>query len=152
MILPIICPKIKSASTPESGHYETKLVSCSAMPEPRRHQFPQKLRIRKRGEFKRLQAGTRKLHSAHLLVIMNPSLGANSRIGITVTTRVDKRATQRNRIKRIVRETFRLLHHQVAGTFDIVVIARQNATDCSSASLREELVELLRKNRYLSDG
>lgn len=109
------------------------------------HRFPPALRIRKRAEFKRLQSGSRKLHSTHLLVILSPGLEPKSRIGITVTTRVDKRATQRNRIKRIVRETFRHLHEQLGGTFDIVVIARQNATGCSSEELRRELTELFRK-------
>lgn len=80
---------------------------------------------------------------------MNPSSSTCSRIGITVTTRVDKRSTERNRIKRIVREAFRHFHQSLSGIFDIVVIARQNAPDCSSGELREELTELLRKNRYL---
>lgn len=121
------------------------------MSESPNNHFPQKLRIRKRAEFKRLQAGSRKLNSRHLLAIINPSSGPNSRIGITVTTRIDKRATQRNRIKRIIRETFRHLHHQLSGTFDIVVIARQNASDCSAAELRQELTELFRKNRILAE-
>lgn len=119
--------------------------SMQAMCPQSSHRFPPSLRIRKRAEFKRLQAGSRKLHSTHLLVIINPAAGPDSRIGVTVTTRVDKRAIQRNRIKRIVRETFRHLREQLGGTFDIVVIARQNATDCSSGELRTELTELFRK-------
>jgi ribonuclease P protein component len=112
--------------------------------------YPPSLRIRKRADFKRLQGGTKKHYSTHLLVIMNPCQGPTSRLGITITTKVDKRATQRNRIKRVIREFFRLNHSHLAGTFDIIVIARQNAAQCSSDSIRAELRGLLLRNRYLT--
>ena len=81
---------------------------------------------------------------------MNQTQASVSRIGITVTTKVDKRATRRNKIKRVVRELFRRIRNQLSGTFDIIVIARQNAADCSADTIREELIGLLRKNRYLT--
>lgn len=114
------------------------------------NRFPGTLRVKTRAEFKKLQAGARKHYSAHFLTIMNPSSRELSRIGITVTTKVDKRATQRNRIKRVVREFFRLNYRQLVGTFDIIVIARQNACDCSSEAIREELFDVLKKHRYMA--
>ena len=46
-----------------------------------------------------------------------------ARIGIVVSSRVARRAVARNRIKRIVRESFRLQQAQLKG-WDVVVIAR----------------------------
>ncbi len=119
------------------------------MSKPATNRFPGTLRVKTRAEFKKLQAGSRKHYSSHFLTVVNPSSRELSRIGITVTTKVDKRATQRNRIKRVIREFFRHIHRQLAGTFDIIVIARQNATDCSSEAIREELFEVLKKHRYV---
>ena len=45
------------------------------------------------------------------------------RIGVVVSSRVARRAVERNRIKRIVRESFRLQQARLTG-WDIVVIAR----------------------------
>ena len=134
-----------------SWQNEENCVPTRPMEKNLSYRFPPSLRVKTRSEFKRLQSGSRKLHSTHFLVIVTPSNGDQSRIGITVTTKVDKRATQRNRIKRLVREFFRHIHHHLSGTFDIIVIARQNACDCSSDAIREELSELLKKHRYVSE-
>jgi len=112
--------------------------------------FPPSARIRKRYEFKRLQGNERKLHARHFLIVIAPSTRDQSRIGITVTTKVHKRATQRNRIKRIIRELFRHFRSELLGTFDIVAIARQNACDCSPQQIREEILGALIKNQYLT--
>ena len=114
--------------------------------------FPPDARLRKRHEFKRLQGKESKIHAKHFLIVISPTNREQSRIGITVTTKVDKRAVQRNRIKRVIREVFRHFRSELLGTFDIVAIARQNAGDCSSEQIREEILGALKKNRYLANN
>ncbi len=63
---------------------------------------------------------------------------AVARLGITVSKRVDKRAVQRNRIKRQVRESYRLNQHELVA-LDIVVLARVGASEHENGALREEL-------------
>jgi ribonuclease P protein component len=69
----------------------------------------------------------------------------NVRLGVTVARRVGG-AVVRNRIKRRVRECFRLTLRGIlpAGT-DLVVIARGGAGDLASAAIRDELVAAVRK-------
>ena len=83
-------------------------------------------RIRKRQDFLRIQSGSRKKRSNHiLLAYSSPRVTgqADSRIGITVTRKVDKRAARRNRFKRRVREFFRRERLKLTETVDLVVIA-----------------------------
>ena len=131
----------------------TNIIATAKPMKPKcSNTFPPDARLRKRHEFKNLPGNERKLHAKHFLIIISSSSRPQSRIGITVTTKVDKRAVQRNRIKRIIRELFRHFRSELSGTFDIVAIARQNACECSSEQIREEILVVLKKNRYLADN
>lgn len=66
------------------------------------------------------------------------------RLGLAVSRKVDPRAVGRNRIKRILRDTFRLQRARlVAG--DYVVVARPGASRCSGEELRSAFLGLLKR-------
>jgi ribonuclease P protein component len=113
------------------------------------HTLPKTARIRKRREFLRLQGKERKVNTAALLLVIAESGGDTSRIGITVTTKVDKRASRRNAIKRAIREGFRRARGHLVRTFDIIVIARNNAARTPPRELRQEFIQALQRYRYL---
>ncbi len=70
------------------------------------------------------------------------------RLGLAVSRKVDKRAVGRNRIKRRLRERFRLLHACLApGAY--VVVARSGAARADSAALNTAFEHLLRRLRAL---
>lgn len=64
-----------------------------------------------------------------------------SRLGLAVSRKVDPRAVQRNRLKRIIRESFR--RHYTTGPdprpADFVVLPRRAAVTISNQTLREHL-------------
>lgn len=66
---------------------------------------------------------------------------AQSRLGMAVSRQVDKRAVARNRLKRIVRQSFR--EHYLGGnrhlSLDIVVLPRRQAVSESNKQLFEDL-------------
>ncbi len=62
----------------------------------------------------------------------------DSRIGITVSKKVSKRAVQRNRIKRQIRESFRHNRHKLS-TMDLVVVSKPGGAEQGNKSLRAEL-------------
>ena len=73
-----------------------------------------------------------------------------TRIGITVTKKVDKRAARRNRLKRRVRECFRKTYRRFQGPpVDLVLIARDGATECEYEQVRKELHYLLYQAQIL---
>jgi len=85
-------------------------------------------RLLKRSDFIRISKIGKKLHNRYFTAIYSHSLNEKTRIGITVTRRVGKAAT-RNRIKRFIRESFRLSKNDIRGTWDVNIIAKHQAAD-----------------------
>ena len=73
-----------------------------------------------------------------MLLLVSESPTKNSRLGLIVTRKVDKRAVGRNLFKRRLREIFRLHREFLSENLDIVVIAR-------SDSIAQEYQELERQ-------
>ncbi|WP_440903113.1 ribonuclease P protein component [Catenovulum sp. SX2] len=63
---------------------------------------------------------------------------ANARIGFTISKKKAKFATERNQVKRVVREYFRLNQHNL-NNVDLVFIGKQGIANATNAELRHEL-------------
>ena len=110
--------------------------------------FGKALRLRKRAEFLDAQkCGTRR-PGRFLVVIVARREEGPTRLGITVSRKVGP-AVIRNRVKRLVREAFRLHRHELPAGLDLVVVARHGA---SEATLDEILHEIVRAARPASWG
>lgn len=68
----------------------------------------------------------------------------HARIGIIVGKRVANSAVARNRIRRIVRDSFRFNQEKLTG-WDIVVIARQQCDTLSKEKIRKGIDDLWEK-------
>ena len=78
------------------------------------------------------------------------SLG-HPRIGLTVAKKNVKRAHERNRIKRLTRESFRLRQHELP-SMDFVVVAKKGVADLDNRALSEALEKLWRRHCRLARG
>ena len=74
----------------------------------------------------------------YLTVLARKNKLTHARLGLAVAKKNAKRAVDRNRIKRIIRESFRLQIPQL-GNWDIVVLARKQTVEASSGLLRSSL-------------
>ncbi len=75
-----------------------------------------------------------KVSTAEILILARPNDRAAPRLGLIIAKKNAKHAVQRNRIKRIARESFRLRQHQLKGV-DTVVLARRNLDKMDNVSM-----------------
>ena len=101
-------------------------------------------RLRKRSEFIHVSQHGRRVQNRFFIACYCLGLNSASRIGITVTKRVGKAVT-RNRIKRIVREHFRLNRKDTQSYLDINVIAKKEAVELTSEEMFHSLNGLFEK-------
>ena len=109
---------------------------------PRAQSFPKAARLLRRADFLRVQGSGRRKGTGHFVVVSAPSTAGRVRIGVTVSSRVGN-AVIRNRVKRLVRETFRTRCATVPGTKDVVVIARPGAEKLNYDEVVSELERAL---------
>ncbi len=100
--------------------------------------FPKHARLRKRGDYLRVQRDARRSHTEHFVVLRATARTGTTRIGITVSTRIGN-AIVRNRVKRLVREVVRSVWRTMSPPADVVVIAKPGAGDISHANVATEL-------------
>lgn len=81
------------------------------------------------------------MHGTHFNAHVASNDLDHARIGLAVSRRVSKKAVERNRIKRLIRESFRQHQHQL-GTIDYIVIAKSSAAGQLNNVLRTELDKL----------
>jgi ribonuclease P protein component len=91
--------------------------------EPRRFVFRARHRIGHKREFQAAyEQGVRRVHGA-IAVYGRPNALAESRLGLSVGKRVGN-AVKRGRMKRLVREAFRLMRDEMPPGYDLVVSVR----------------------------
>lgn len=84
-----------------------------------------------------------KFTARHFIILVGEMRSEGSRIGITVSKKVGC-AVVRNRLKRLLREFYRL-HREQFPMADVVVISRSSAASCSVADLHKDLVSVMQR-------
>lgn len=105
--------------------------------------FPRAARLLSKPEFDSAFGGLRR-HSDWFTAHVRQTPGARVRLGLAVGRRVSKRAVERNRLKRLVRERFRLAAASLP-PFDLVVTAKPGAAAATRAVLHADLERLFRR-------
>lgn len=96
--------------------------------------FPETARLRSAREFRRVFERGRRRADGCFTVIAAPGECRRARLGLAIAKRRVPRAVDRNRIKRIVRESFRR-HAAELPAVDIVILARSGLAHRDSSRL-----------------
>lgn len=95
-------------------------------------------------QFKFVFSNPIKASSAEITLLAIPNTEQHPRMGLTVAKRYVKRANQRNRIKRVIRDSFRLNQHDIPH-LDIVVLVRNGVMEMENAEINKLIEKLWRK-------
>jgi ribonuclease P protein component len=115
---------------------------------PRRREpsfgLPPWRRLRATRDVARVERQGLRASGAFVAVTVRPGPG---RLGLVVSKKVDNRAVQRNRVKRLLRDIFRqekpAWARRAQGAVDVVVAARPEAKGVSRAALRDDALAAL---------
>ena len=110
----------------------------------KKQSFGKKERIRKRSQYLDIYRGGGRVHSNNFIVILNPNPSGEKRLGVAVSKRVGN-AAQRNRIKRLLKEFFRLNKDGLPDSKDMVIIAKKDVSSLKYYAVCLELADLLSK-------
>jgi ribonuclease P protein component len=107
--------------------------------------LPRSSRLLQHREFRRVYSRGRRARGRAIIVVALARRAPGHRLGVSVS-KDHGRAIRRNKIKRLLREAFRLERPTLPGRFDLVLIPQQRegkyALDELRAELRKLVVEL----------
>src|SRR5579859_1536815 len=106
--------------------------------------LPREARLRRAGDFAALRHTSGRFGGRCFSVRYRLNDLGHPRLGLAISKRVSKRAVERNRIKRLVRESFRRARQQLPPV-DLMVMARAEACTQPGTVLLAELDALWRK-------
>jgi ribonuclease P protein component len=86
--------------------------------------LPRSMRLRKAADFERVYGRRRSVSDANIIVYACENDLPYLRLGLSVS-RKNGKAHERNRLRRLYREAFRLTRHQMPVGLDLVVIPRR---------------------------
>lgn len=114
--------------------------------------LPGTARLRTQRQFRRVyQRGKRATGQWFTVVVCPVQPGGGQRIGLSVS-KEHGGAVRRNKLKRLLREAFRLERHTLPTDLDLVLIPRVRPENFPLAELRSELGDLIaRANRQGGD-
>jgi ribonuclease P protein component len=101
------------------------------------HSFPRAARLTKAAEFAALRGGQR-ISCRHFHAEFRPNTLTTGRLGLVVSKRVSKRAVDRNRLKRLSRDSFRRWCERLP-CVDLVLIPRASAVPIAGRDLLRDL-------------
>lgn len=107
--------------------------------------FPRQLRLLTAGEYRYVfDQASYKVHGKGLLVLARSNSLGHPRVGLVFSKKNVRRAVDRNRLKRLVRESIRLQQHRLPAV-DVVVLARHGVNELNNGTLHRQLHGMWRR-------
>jgi len=113
------------------------------------YEFNRESRLLTPGHFQSVFKKPIRFGSRHFTILITPThlskdSSKNNRLGLAVAKKRVKLAVQRNRIKRIIRESFRLNQHDLPA-IDMVVMVKSGIDQLDNKEINQQLEKIWRK-------
>ena len=109
------------------------------------HDFPKQLRLLTAGDYRYVfDHAIYKVHGKGLMALACPNGLGHPRLGLVISKKNVRRAVDRNRLKRLARESVRLQQSSLPAV-DIVLLARRGASELDKATLHRQFFGMWRR-------
>ena len=106
-------------------------------------------RLTRRWEFQRgYKRGKKYWNRSFVVYVSRNSLNA-VRLGITTSKKLGN-SVKRNRVKRLIRESFRLSKHRICPNYDLIVVGRTASLNMKCQQAKSSLLQLFRQAKILN--
>ncbi len=109
-----------------------------------------KYRLRKNLEFKRVYSARKNYWNRNLTLYVKKNNLEESRFGITITKKIGN-AVVRNRIRRRIKEIYRLNFYRIKDGYDLVFIPKKNVQEISYEQLESAMIHILKISHLLKN-
>ena len=118
---------------------------------PTRLRLSRSLRLAQNRDFARVRQNGQRLVLGCLIANWNrlPE-GAQPKLGVVTSKKIGG-AVQRNRARRLLRESFRLHQHELAQPVELVLVARNSITDKGFDGVEKDFLAALRRAGLLKN-
>lgn len=107
--------------------------------------YPRRLRLLTAGDYRRVfDTATCKVHGKGMMALASPNPLGHARLGLIFSKKNVRLAVDRNRFKRIARESIRLRQHQLPSV-DIVLLARRGLHELDNETVHRQLQGMWRR-------
>lgn len=108
--------------------------------------FKKHQRLRKRPEFDFVFKSSQKIVTTAFVVFFLKNQNVNARLGLALSKKSIAHACDRNRMKRLIRESFR---YETLPSVDLVFIARQGILKLNKADINNSLQSIWEKLKHI---
>lgn len=113
--------------------------------------LPQKNRLSAKQDFLRVKTKGKKFQGEPFAVLADQTGSSSSRFGFIISTKISKKAVERNQAKRRLREAIRKMLPKAKPGFDIVFLAKKSLINKPLTEVYLEAEKLLQKAGVLND-
>ena len=110
----------------------------------KKYPFSKKERLRKSSEYNYIYKAGKRLRREEFTIFFAPSREKTGRIGVSMK-RDTAKAVERNRLKRRIKEAYRLNKHELKNSYDIVIKPKKIMACLSFNQVESRLVKAFRE-------
>ncbi|WP_371187434.1 ribonuclease P protein component [Thalassotalea maritima] len=108
------------------------------------YEFNRESRLLTPGHFKQVFDNPSRYGSSHFTILITSNTVKKPRLGMAIAKKRVKLAVERNRMKRLVRESFRTNQHKLPAV-DLVVMVKSGIDQLDNAQITQQLEKIWRK-------
>lgn len=103
-------------------------------------------RLRNNMEFKKVYSGGKNYWNRNLVLYVRKNNMEHSRVGYSITKKIGN-SVVRNKVRRRMKEIYRLEFNNIKAGYDIIIIPKKNIVDISYRDLESAMLHILKLSK-----